>query len=110
MHFKILQVSKQKARMFTKEKSITLITGIPHAAAAAAAATITTLMTPAPLAVCWGSVGPFPLTPAPWDRALVSLQVQPDNCWPQPKSLAAPLGAVLSHGVTSGDSGHSPWQ
>ena len=61
MHFKILQVSKQKARMFTKEKSITLITGIPHAAAAAAAATITILMTPAPLAVCWGSVGPFPL-------------------------------------------------
>lgn len=49
-----------------------------------------------PLAVCWGPVGPFPLTPAPWNRALVSLQVQPDNCRPQPKSLAAPPGAVLS--------------
>ena len=70
----------------------------PHPLKAGTAATIMTLMTPPPW-LCWGPAGPFPLSPAPWDRALVSLQVQPDNCRPQPESLAAPPGAVLSHGV-----------
>lgn len=33
-----------------------------------------------PLALCWGPMRPFPLNPAPWDQALVSLRVQADNC------------------------------
>ena len=52
-----------------------------------------------PLALCWGPMRPFPLNPAPWDQALVSLQVQGDNCRQGANNCTLRGCPALSHGA-----------